>query len=77
MEKTLKERATNTANWILRREGCLKAANIDKVIENDLETQRRITTERAVTWFCNHNCDVIPCIHYCPTIIELIETLEK
>lgn len=76
MEK-LKERAKNTAQWLIRREGYLKVAHIDKVIENDLETQRRITTKKAVDWFCNHNCGATPCIHYCPTVVELVSSIEN
>lgn len=75
--KTIKERAESTAQWIIRREGCLKAAHVDKVIENDLESIKRIAAEKAVNWFCKYNCDSTPCKVYCPTIEELIKTIEN
>lgn len=42
MKKTLKERAESTAQWILRRESLLKAANIKQLIQAELEEQRKI-----------------------------------
>lgn len=77
MEKLIKEKAENTAQWILRREGCLKAAHVDKVIENDLESIKRIAAERAINWYCKRNCSTFPCLNYCQSIIELIHSIEN
>lgn len=52
MSKTIEERAISTAQWILRREGWLKAANIDKVIQAELEEQRKIDKEAFDTFLC-------------------------
>lgn len=50
MSKTIEERASSTAQWILRREGYLKAANVDKVIQAELEEQLKIDKEAFDTF---------------------------
>lgn len=52
MSKTIEERASSTAQWILRREGYLKAADVDKVIQAELEEQLKIDKEAFETFLC-------------------------
>lgn len=52
MSKTIEERASSTAQWILRREGFLKAADVDKVIQAELEEQLKIDKEAFDAFLC-------------------------
>lgn len=48
--KTIKEIAESYAQWILRREGCLKSAQLPKVLEGMLKEQRKADTEYTCEW---------------------------
>lgn len=77
--KTLEERAHSTTQWLLHREGLLKAANIRQIIQNDLEEQRNIDIDKACfTYcrFCPHQCENYP--HKdCSLQIEFRKALEE
>lgn len=49
-ENTMQERANSTAQWIFRREGCLKAANLSRVLVGELQKQRKIDIEEICEW---------------------------
>lgn len=53
--KTIEERAASTAQWILRREGLLKAANIKQLIQEELEKQHQSDMEKARRWLASNS----------------------
>lgn len=47
--KNIKGRANSYAQWILRREGCLKAANLPEFLEDMLKEQKKIDDKECET----------------------------